>query len=120
MEIPDIKEVEFSMLFGLFEFEELAREILIFLKRTDVSSCLVYDTNMGFASCNCYSGWNKQFAQKDFPKYYDVFTMMCAAGWIQNAWFPKGSYIVSKAFIERIKRGIEKKQKNTNADFKNN
>lgn len=32
-----------------------------------------------------------------------IFAMLCAAGWISNTWFPKGSFQVSKDFIERLK-----------------
>jgi hypothetical protein len=46
-------------------------------------------------------GWKKIF-KIDIISSPTLFAMMCAAGWIVNNWFPKGTFTVSDAFIERV------------------
>jgi hypothetical protein len=92
----------FKNTFGMCEYERAAVRIIEYLKS---------DSNPLEGS------WLKDmydpYIDKDNQKWTKIFTpdilgdttlfaMLCAAGWISNNYFPKGTFYVSEDFIKRL------------------
>jgi hypothetical protein len=85
-------------LFGCCEFEVAAERIIAFLlddaRRAHIPEWLQYDDD---------SGWRKKILISTIPEIApSMFAALCAAGWLKHTWFPKGSFVVSQAFIDRV------------------
>lgn len=84
MIIPDMRST-----FGWYEFEVIALEIIKFAQ--------------GPPDKDGNSLWNKPFLIKDVTDSPELFAVFAASGWVQNWWFPQCSFIVSDAFLKRLK-----------------
>lgn len=71
--------------FGLVEYEQLAAKIILYLKEHGDS-------------------WKTTFRMGDLDVTPVWFAMFCASGWVQNNWFPKGTFVVSEGFVERVQK----------------
>lgn len=84
--------------FGCIEFEDAACVLVRFLSseasQRSIPAWLDHNPNG--------KGWEKSFYMRDLPIDSTLFAMLCAAGWIQNYWFPKGSFVVSQDFVSRL------------------
>lgn len=85
----------FASTFGLMEYEQLARSIVKFLAEGKSKS--IHRSGWGEGS-----EWERQFTIEDVTDSPHLFAMFAAAGWLQNTYFPKGGFVVSKDFIERV------------------
>ena len=102
------KDVDLSdklqKVFGCFEVEDAACRILRFL--ADNSKVIPGHPSLGSGHAPDFTpilGWDKSFRIDTIPGISPtMFAMLCAAGWIVNTWFPKGTFRVSDAFKERI------------------
>ena len=81
--------------FGCVEFEDFAIRVINFLSKSQ-SDKIGEWWDRGH-------GWNMQFSLDEISKDNPTrFAMFCAAGWLQNSWFPKGAFRVSDEFIQRL------------------
>lgn len=88
--------------FGVKEFEDLAKDILAFLKSDRRSDYWLIGKGCGYEDGN---GWKKRFTINDIPSLKEspsMFAAFCCGGWLDHVWFPKGAFIVSDAFIDRV------------------
>jgi len=86
---------------GLCEFEKAGVAILRYLaddsKQPEIAE---WQGERG-------EGWEKKMTVNSIEGVGPtLFAMLCASGWLENSWFPKGWFVVSKAFIERVKREV--------------
>ncbi len=86
--------------FGCVEFEDAICWIVRFLAD---------DTRYANIPASLYghgpAGWGKKIRLETIPNIDPtMFAMLCAAGWLQNCWFPKGAFTVTDAFIKRLSR----------------
>ncbi len=87
--------------FGCAEFESLAKNIVEFYssdRRSGYSNML----GMRLGGYDDGDGWKKRFTISDIKTDPSMFAAFCCAGWVSHVWFPKGAFIVSDAFIERV------------------
>ena len=91
--------------FGVKEFEDIAKSILTYLK-SDRRSDYWLIGNKGFDDGD---GWKKRFTMNDIQELKQspsLFAAFCCAGWVKHVWFPKGAFIVSDEFIEKVSNPI--------------
>lgn len=87
--------------FGCAEFEEAAVQIILFLA-DETRSAGIPEWLFGNGPA---TGWGKKLTidtlvDRGVDDHW--FAMLCAAGWLENAWFPKGSFVVSERFVKRL------------------
>lgn len=88
--------------FGMREFEWAIRDIIKWLASDSHIKMPVY-LDYG----NDGEGWDKLFAINTFPEIdASMFAMLCAAGWIENTFFPKGTFKLSRGAIKRLEASI--------------
>jgi hypothetical protein len=85
--------------FGCTEFEQAAVCILAYLND---DSRTVNDLGWSHGEAKC--AWRKRFGVDTFePKIgATMFAMLACGGWFTHVWFPKGLFVVSETFIERL------------------
>jgi len=72
---------DLSSTFGLFEFEQLASNILNFTE----------------------GDLTKSFTIEEVTDTPHIFALFASCGWLEPEWFPKTKFKVSKNFIDRLK-----------------
>jgi hypothetical protein len=86
--------------FGCVEFEDAIIEIVKYLA-DDSRNAGIGEWCHG----NGPNGWGKKLRIDTIPAVSPtMFAMLCGAGWLENCWFPKGAFVVTKALIERLEK----------------
>ena len=85
----------FASTFGMTEYEMLAKSIVEFLAK-GVSEHI---KKSGYAEGE---GWDKQFVIEDVTDDPHLFACFAASGMVKNTYSPKGGFVVSDEFIERL------------------
>lgn len=92
--------------FGCVEFEDAAMQIVYFL-RDGYRNAGIAESRYG----NGPGGWGKKIEVHTINSISpSMFAMLCAAGWLENVFFPKGAFQVTKAFIKRLKEHTDKRK----------
>ncbi len=92
--------------FGCVEFEDALIWIIKYLADNHRNAGIP-ETLYG----NGPAGWGKKIRIETIPNISPtMFAMLCAAGWLQNSWFPKGAFTVTADFIKRLESGPPSRQ----------
>ncbi len=87
--------------FGCVEFESVAKRIIEFYasdRRTGYSNML----GMKLGGYDDGDEWKKRFTLSDIQIDPTMFAAFCCGGWITHVHFPKGAFIVSNEFVDRV------------------
>jgi hypothetical protein len=98
--LPDRGHGVLSSTFGWYEFEEAALKIIEYLQDDSRQAIKSDDED--------FTGWYKRFLIDTIEIEPVIFAMMCASGFIENAWCPNYFFTVSDTFIERIFVKVER------------
>ncbi len=83
--------------FGCCEFEHAIELIVRYLQDPNRNAGWLGGYEPGI-------GWKKKFRVGTIYNLdATMFAMLCAAGWICNAWFPKGSFVASPELVDRLR-----------------
>lgn len=84
--------------FGIVEFENVAAAIMNFINSKSSDTINFWDRH----DQNGVRFTAEEICEFDGKVDMSLFCMFACAGWVNNAWFPKYSYVVSKNFNKRI------------------
>lgn len=88
--------------FGMREYEWAIADIIKWLASDE--KIKLYPGQEGY---DTGAGWRKLFRINTFPKIdAPLFAMLCAAGWIENNYFPKYTFWLSEAAVKRLEDSV--------------
>ena len=105
MSPKDLAGKELLSCFGMMEFEREIAKIIEYL--ADDNQKLDFSKSMGW---EVGEGWEKKFCMDTLDIDPVWFAMLCAAGWICNTYFPKGSFMLSPGAVKRLEEKFKKKK----------
>ncbi len=100
-DITEVQRDDLLSTFGLSEYEDLALKIIQYIAKGEENERLV---KSWYPEAAKLKGAAKPFYIEDVCDNCTLFAMFAASGFVQNAWFPKGTFLISEEFKARLAR----------------